>query len=71
MTNKKEKKEKRPLLSKLLLIILILALIVIYARYIGTKGLQVLEYNVKSESIPTSFDSFSIVHFSDSGAHST
>lgn len=65
MTNKKGKKEKRPLLSKLLLIILILALIVIYARYIGTKGLQVLEYNVKSESIPTSFDSFSIVHFSD------
>lgn len=59
------KKEKRPLISKLLFLFLVIALIYIYARYIGTTGLKIKEYNIINENIPSSFDGFSIVQFSD------
>lgn len=64
---KKELKEKRPKrgIYFLVLLVLVLGLVYIYARYVGTKGLTVKEYNIKSENIPPSFDGFSIVQFSD------
>lgn len=62
---KKEKKKKRSIRSKLIILGLILALVLIYARYIGTAGIGLREYNIKSSDIPVSFDGFSIVHFSD------
>ncbi len=58
-------KRKRPLVSILLIVFLIFSLIYIYARYIGTTGFKVKEYNIINENIPISFDGFSIVHFSD------
>lgn len=62
---KNKKKTKRPFRSKLIILGLILALVLIYARYIGTTGIGLREYNIKSSDIPVSFDGFSIVHFSD------
>lgn len=68
--NKSEEKEiiekkKRPLVSYIILLILVVFLIYTYARYQGTKGLKVREYNIINENIPSSFDGFSIAHFSD------
>lgn len=60
----KEKKSRRGIYF-LVLLVLILGLVYIYARYVGTKGLTIREYNIKSENIPASFDGFSIVQFSD------
>lgn len=61
----KKVKEKRPLWSKLIFLFLIIALVYIYARYVGTTGIKVKEYSVVNDSIPFSFDGFSIVQFSD------
>jgi len=44
---------------------LFIALVYLYARYIGTTGITLREYNISSEEIPESFDGFSIVQFSD------
>jgi len=58
-------KKRRPILSKLIILVLLVAMVYIYARYVGIKGLVVREYNIVNESIPESFDGFSIVQFSD------
>lgn len=63
--NLKERLIKAKIISKLLIAILLLGLVYLYARYVGTTGLKVREYNIINENIPTSFDGFSIVHFSD------
>ncbi len=63
--NLKERSMKAKIISKLLIAILLLGLVYLYARYVGTKGLKIREYNIINENIPTSFDGFSIVHFSD------
>lgn len=71
MSNKSERKEekkekkKRPLLSKFIILFLFFAVVYIYARYVGTTGLKVKEYSIINENIPSSFDGFSIVQFSD------
>lgn len=61
----KKKREKRPFISKLLIFILLVLIIYIYARYIGTTGIMIKEYNIVDDEIPASFDGFSIVQFSD------
>jgi len=63
--NLKERSMKAKIISKLLIFVLFLGLVYLYARYVGTTGLKVREYNIINENIPTSFDGFSIVHFSD------
>lgn len=63
--NLKERSMKAKIISKLLIAILLLGLVYLYARHVGTTGLKVREYNIINENIPTSFDGFSIVHFSD------
>lgn len=60
-----KEKIKRPFISKLIVLLLLIFLVVIYARYVGIKGLIVREYNMSSSNIPESFDGFSIVQFSD------
>ncbi len=62
---KKEKPKRRPILSKVIILFLFFGLIYIYARYVGTMGIQVREYNIINEKLPSSFDGFSIVQFSD------
>lgn len=74
MSNKKEEKKektKRPFLSKLIFLFLILCLIYIYGRYVGTNGLKINEYSIENENVPSSFDGFTIVHFSDMELGST
>lgn len=46
-------------------VVLVLCLIFLYGRYIGTSGLVVKEYMIKSSEIPNSFDGLKLVHFSD------
>lgn len=58
-------KEKRPFISKLLFVVLFLALGFLFAKYVGPKGLVLKEYIIRDEKIPTSFDEFTIVQFSD------
>lgn len=67
MGNKRNKKtkEKRPFWSKMIILFLVFALVYLYARYIGTTGIKVREYSIVNDSIPESFDGFSIVQFSD------
>lgn len=48
-----------------LFIILIISLVIIYSYYLGSKGLQVREYTIVDNKIPTSFYGFKILHFSD------
>lgn len=62
---KYDEKPKRPLFSYLIVGLLLVGLVYIYARYIGPRGFKVREYNIVNESIPSSFDGFSIVQFSD------
>lgn len=64
LENEGEKKG-HGILSKLLLVGLFFFLVYLYARYVGTEGLIVREYNVINENVPASFDGFSIVQFSD------
>lgn len=46
-------------------IFIIIILIIIYARYIGTMGLNTKEYTIIDQDIPSNFDGLKIVHFSD------
>ena len=52
---------------KILIIVLIITAIIclLWARYISTIGLQVLEYPIKTTELGDSFDGFKIVQFSD------
>ena len=68
---KEEEKEKRSFISKLIIFLLIIFLIAIYARYEGTKGIYVKEYNITNQLIPESFNGFKIVQFSDMELGST
>ena len=65
------KKEKKSFIYKIPYILLILVLFFLYARFIGTKGLSVNEYDLKLNGLPESFDGFKIVHFSDMDLGST
>jgi uncharacterized protein len=60
---------KKPRLKfryKILIIsILIITTFLIYARYFGTKGLEVHEYKITNNNVPTSFHGLKIVHISD------
>lgn len=69
--SKNEEKSRRPIISKLIFLILIVSLIYLYARYVGTTGIKVREYNVVSSKISESFDGFKIVQFSDMELGST
>ena len=55
----------KKLFKRLLIVFIILFLIIIYARYVGTMGLDTKEYTFSSTDIPKGFDGIKIVHFSD------
>lgn len=46
-------------------IILTISVILLYARFIGTFGLNTKEYTIYNDKLPTGFDGIKIVHFSD------
>ena len=58
-------KKKHPIRTFFFSIILIAVLTVVYARYIGTSGLFVKEYNIKSSNITDTYNGLKIAHFSD------
>ena len=64
-----ETKPKRSFKSVLINILIILTLLIIsifmYAKYIGTSGINVKEYLVKSDKIPKSLSGSKIIYFSD------
>lgn len=64
MKQKKKKESSKGYYMFMFLIILIFILI-LWSRYISTKGLCVREYAVYSDKLPSNFNGFKIVHFSD------
>ena len=60
------KKEKKKMIwIKILTILLLFLLVILYAIFIGTKGLNIKEYKIINQSLPTSYYGLKIVHFSD------
>lgn len=55
---------KKKILLYILLLIIIIILFILYARFIGTKGIIVKEYKIET-TIPNNFDGLKIVHISD------
>jgi len=53
------------IINSIIFIILIVCILFIYSKYIGTKGLVVKEYRVKSQILTSNFNGVKIVHFSD------
>ena len=49
----------------ILLVVLIIVCIILYARFISTKGLNIKEYPIIDKNIPANFEGLKIVHFSD------
>ncbi len=62
---KKEKGINKHMLLKLLIIVLLFLLVVLYAIFFGTKGLEVKEYKIVDSSLPISYYGLKVVHFSD------
>ena len=53
------------ILKWIFMIFIFIFLIVLYARYVGTLGLETKEYTISDKNIPDGFDGLKIVHFSD------
>ena len=60
-----EEKSTHKILNFFLFLVIFIVLIVLYSKYVGTKGLIVKEYRVESEILTTNFNGTKIVHFSD------
>lgn len=61
-----EKKYKKRKIIKIFLTVLFIVLVIIlYARFLGTKGLIVKEYPIKTTHLDEYYDGFKIIHFSD------
>lgn len=63
--NEENEKKSRPFISKLIILFLFIGMIYLYARYVEPQNMTVKEYNLINENIPSNFDGFSIVQFSD------
>ena len=53
------------IINTFIFIVLIICILFVYSKYIGTKGLVVKEYRVKSEILTSNFNGIKIVHVSD------
>lgn len=62
---KKEEKKKSFFAKFLTYLLLIGFILLLYSHFVGTKGLIIREYNVTNDKIPSSFNGFKIIHFSD------
>lgn len=60
-----EEKKKHPIIKFIIIFILIIAAILLYSKFIATKGLVTKEYKITSSSIQDNFHGFKIVHISD------
>lgn len=57
--------KKTKIIKFTIIALLIITLILLYARFIGTKGLEVNEYPIKTTYLDESYDGLKIAHFSD------
>ena len=57
--------KKHPIRRFFFSLILVISLTLVYARYIGTSGLFIKEYLIKSNNITDTYNGLKIVHFSD------
>lgn len=62
---KKDNGFKRKFINFLIFILILSVGLIMYSRYVGTKGLIVKEYKIADEKIPYNFSGVKIVHFSD------
>ena len=60
-----QEKKSHTLLNIFIIVVISIILLVLYSKYLGTKGLVVKEYRVESEILTTNFSGTKIVHFSD------
>jgi len=60
-----ESSNKKRIIKIVLTILFIILITVFYARFLGTKGLVVKEYAIKTTHLDEYYDGFKIVHFSD------
>lgn len=56
---------KHWLVKLVAIIILIISIAFIFAKYVGTEGLEVREYRVESTMLTSNFSGLKIIHFSD------
>ena len=61
----KKKNNKHKLIVILGIIVISITSVILYSRYIATKGLQVIEDAIVDKDLPTSFNGFKIVQFAD------
>lgn len=60
-----EEKKKHPIIKLIIVFFLIITVILLYSRFVATKGLVTKEYKITSSSIQDNFHGFKIVHISD------
>ena len=60
-----EEKKSHKILNTFIILVILCVSLVLYSKYIGTKGLIVKEYRVESSILSTNFNGTKIVHFSD------
>lgn len=61
----KDSKNKHPFIKFLVIGAVIIIIVLLYSRFIATKGLAVKEYKITNEIITDNFHGFKIVHLSD------
>lgn len=61
----KEEHKSHKFLNFLIVLVLLIIGLVMYSKYVGTKGLIVKEYRVESNILTENFSGLKIVHFSD------
>lgn len=59
------KNSKHKLIVILGILIILITSVILYSRYVATKGLQIIEDSVVDKDLPTSFNGFKIVQFAD------
>lgn len=60
-----EVKKRHPIRRFFVILLIIIGMILLWARFVSTKGLVIKEYATYSASLPSHFDGFKIIHFSD------
>ena len=61
---KRKEKKNMTILKIIICLLIFVTILILYARFIGTKGLFVKEYTIE-DNIPSNFDGLKIVHISD------
>lgn len=63
--NQENEKKRNIFINIFIIFVIIIVSIFMYAKYVGTKGIVVKEYRIKSELIPNNFSGVKVVYISD------